>query len=37
MSQTKRTHKLAVTAMLAAVATILMYLSFPLPFLIPPS
>lgn len=36
MSQTKRTHKLAVTAMLAAVATILMYLSFPLPFLIPP-
>lgn len=36
MTQAKRTHKLAVTAMLSAVATILMYLSFPLPFLIPP-
>ncbi len=36
MTQTKRTHKIAVTAMLSAVATILMYLSFPLPFLIPP-
>lgn len=36
MTQSKRTHKIAVTAMLSAVATILMYLSFPLPFLIPP-
>ena len=36
MTQSKRTHKIAVTAMLSAVATLLMYLSFPLPFLIPP-
>ena len=32
---TKRTHKIAVTAMLSAVATILMALDFPIPFLIP--
>lgn len=30
------TRKLAVTALLGAVATVLMFLSFPLPFLIPP-
>jgi len=30
------TRKLAVTALLGAVATILMFLSFPVPFLIPP-
>lgn len=30
------TRKIAVTALLGAVATILMFLSFPLPFLIPP-
>ena len=33
---TVNTRKLAVTALLGAVATILMFLSFPLPFLIPP-
>lgn len=32
---TKRTHKIAFTAMLSAVATILMALDFPIPFLIP--
>lgn len=32
---TQRTHKIAVTAMLSAVATILMALDFPIPFLIP--
>ena len=32
----KRTHKLAVTAMLSAVATILMFVEFPMPFLVPP-
>lgn len=36
MAQKLRTHKLAVTAMLAAVATVLMFLDFPIPFLIPP-
>jgi len=36
MSTTRKTHKLAVTAMLAAVATVLMALDFPIPFLIPP-
>ena len=36
MSRTTNTHKIAVTAILSAVATILMFLSFPLPFLIPP-
>ena len=30
-----KTHKLTVTAMLGAVATVLMFLEFPLPFLIP--
>lgn len=30
-----RTHRIAVTAMLSAVATILMFLEFPIPFLIP--
>lgn len=30
------TRKIAVTALLSAVATILMFLSFPVPFLIPP-
>ena len=31
-----RTHKIAVTAMLSAAATVLMALDFPIPFLIPP-
>ncbi len=31
-----RTHKIAVTAMLSAVSTVLMFLEFPIPFLIPP-
>ena len=35
MSQTVKTHKLAVTAILSAAAAILMFLSFPMPFLIP--
>ena len=35
VSQRERTHKIAVTAMLSAVATILMFLEFPIPFLIP--
>ncbi|MDE7260862.1 MAG: ECF transporter S component [Oscillospiraceae bacterium] len=30
-----RTHRIAVTAMLSAVATVLMFLEFPIPFLIP--
>lgn len=30
-----RTHKIAVTAMLSAAATVLMFLEFPIPFLIP--
>jgi len=34
-AQRGRTHKIAVTAMLSAVATILMFLEFPIPFLIP--
>ena len=32
----KKTHRLTVTAMLGAVATVLMFLEFPIPFLIPP-
>lgn len=36
MSAKARTHKITVTAMLAAVATVLMFLDFPIPFLIPP-
>lgn len=36
MSKSANTRKLAVTALLSAVATILMFLSFPVPFLIPP-
>ena len=36
MSTAKRTHTLSVTAMLGAIATILMFLDFPIPFLIPP-
>lgn len=35
MSTTQKTHKIAVTAMLAAVSTILMALDFSIPFLIP--
>ena len=31
-----RTHKIAVTAMLSAAAAVLMFLDFPIPFLIPP-
>lgn len=34
-AQRSRTHKIAVTAMLSAVATALMFLEFPIPFLIP--
>lgn len=33
--QKSRTHKIAVTAMLSAAATALMFLEFPIPFLIP--
>ncbi len=36
MSLQKKTHKITVTAMLGAVATVLMFLDFPIPFLIPP-
>lgn len=36
MTQTQKTHKITVTAMLGAVATVLMLLEFPVPFLIPP-
>jgi len=36
MSKSTSTHKIAVTAILGAVATVLMFLSFPMPFLIPP-
>ena len=36
MTRSHKTHHLAVTAMLSAVATVLMMLEFPLPFLIPP-
>lgn len=36
MTHSRKTHKMAVTAMLSAVATVLMMLEFPLPFLIPP-
>ena len=31
-----KTHRLTVTAMLGAVATVLMFLEFPVPFLVPP-
>lgn len=34
--QRSRTHRIAVTAMLSAAATVLMALDFPIPFLIPP-
>ena len=36
MSQRNKTHKIAVAAMLSAVATVLMFLEFPVPFLMPP-
>lgn len=36
MSLSTKTHKIAVTAILSAVATVLMFISFPIPFLIPP-
>ena len=36
MSLSTKTHKIAVTAILSAVATVLMFVSFPIPFLIPP-
>ena len=36
MTQKMKNHKITVTAMLAAVATVLMFLEFPVPFLIPP-
>lgn len=36
MTQQQKTHKITVTAMLGAVATVLMLLEFPVPFLIPP-
>lgn len=35
MTNTKKTHKITVTAMLGAVASVLMFLDFPVPFLIP--
>ena len=34
-AQRSRTHRIAVTAMLSAAATVLMFLEFPIPFLIP--
>ena len=34
-AQRARTHRIAVTAMLSAAATVLMFLEFPIPFLIP--
>ena len=34
-AQRSRTHRIAVTARLSAVATVLMFLEFPIPFLIP--
>lgn len=36
MSRSPKTYTIAATAILSAIATILMFLSFPLPFLIPP-
>ena len=36
MSLSTKTHKIVVTAILSAVATVLMFISFPIPFLIPP-
>ena len=36
MSLSTKTHKIAVTAILSALATFLMFISFPIPFLIPP-
>ena len=36
MSLSTKTHKIAVTAILSAVATVLMFVSFPIPFLSPP-
>lgn len=36
MPLSTKTHKIAVTAILSAVATVLMFISFPIPFLIPP-
>lgn len=36
MTRSKHTYKIAITAILGAVATVLMFLSFPIPFLIPP-
>lgn len=36
MSLSTKTHRIAVTAILSAVATVLMFISFPIPFLIPP-
>ena len=35
MSLSTKTHKIAITAILSAAATVLMFLSFPIPFLIP--
>ena len=32
----KKTHRLTVTAMLGAAATVLMFVEFPIPFLVPP-
>lgn len=36
MSRSTRVRRLATTAILGAAATVLMFLSFPVPFLIPP-
>ena len=36
MSAQKKTHKITITAMMAAVGVLLQFLEFPLPFLVPP-
>lgn len=36
MTATTRTRRMTATAMLSAIATVLMYLEFPLPFFVPP-
>lgn len=36
MTAQKKTHKITITAMLAAVAALLQFLEFPMPFLVPP-
>ena len=36
MTTQKKTHKITITAMMAAVGVLLQFLEFPLPFLVPP-